>query len=317
MKVYFAYRTGYKSNHRFIKAFEADGILDFFQKHWEQFAKDATPIIGDVYSFPFYYDKEDGDTLQTPNDFEQLTKLLKSYVYCNEVLGDENCLEVHTDDDEIELAWYVFTENYKNANMDKVALWFYDTLPSDIDNSNANFKASEVMTLDVSDKDKVCYLMSSAIYDSGNLEDMQFIKIKGTDLKHIISDLKGFDFNAIKDDDYLPYGIEELHILTAIAQEFNLDDLQAVIDKFNDYPTLIDNGISDKTDWQNLQINDEKEKSLIHINEHIAEFGIYSGFNFHYYVLFDEEWANAHPELAKSIEQFGRSWQISHIEDDE
>lgn len=319
MKIYFAYRTGYEANNRFIREFEADSVLDFFQKYWDKLTleEECDELLGTrVYGFPISdYNDDDNIAPPVPKTIDELITGLTSYVYSHEVLGDKDYIEVHTDDDEIELAWYVFSEDYKNASMDKLALWFYPTLPTQIQDTNALFEPDDVTCIELSDDDNTCYFMSSAIYDSGNFEDMQFIKLKGTNIGELINHLQAFNFNELRDDEFLPYGIDELHTLKCLANKFNLNNLASVINVFNKYPRLIESGVSDKTDWQNIQENDEYERSVININEHIVEFGIYDYSCFHYYVLFDKKWANTYPELAQSIQQFGTTWQIGQTDD--
>ena len=117
MKIYFAYRTGYKENLRYIKAFESDSILDFFRDNWELLkSDDYAKLLGtDVYGFPFSFFREEDDDSK-PNTFSELLKKIENGIYVNEITGDESSISIHTDDDEIELMWYFFTEDFKNNN---------------------------------------------------------------------------------------------------------------------------------------------------------------------------------------------------------
>lgn len=336
MKIYFAYRTGYHSNHRYLKEFESNSILEFFQTHWQTFINNESyeDLFGiDVYGFPIHQYQEEVDEFvipPKPTTLDELKERLEKGVYCNDIIVGEHCVQVLTDDDEIELAWYVFDETYKNANMDKLALWFYDKLPSTISENTQTISYQElapklthqgdyfgedepvkaVQTCQLGSDDCESYFVSSAIYDSSNLEDTQAIQLKGTNLNGLIGYLKSYDFDAIKDYDYLPYGFLELYISKSIANDFKTNELNSVIDLFNKYIGILQESEFDDIDWQEIDENDEVEKSFVNVNEHIAEFGIYDRFCYHYYVLFDDKWAGNYPQLAKSIVHFGRTWEI-------
>jgi hypothetical protein len=133
MKIYFAYRTAYKSNLRYIKEFNANSIFDWFIENWETLSSDEySNLLGtDVYGFPvnieieeieeieekkqsffskLFGEKEkventDNSNSKKPKSFQNLLKLLEKGLYVNEITGDENCIKVATDDDEIELGW--------------------------------------------------------------------------------------------------------------------------------------------------------------------------------------------------------------------
>lgn len=348
MKIYFAYRSPYIPNNRFLKEFEANSILDFFQKNWQQLSSDNYEhFLGvDVYGFPIGYNENNDNKSEIPMFFDELAEQLsKGSVYCNEMLGNEHLLQVHIDDDEIELAWYVFDEIYKNENWDKLAIWFTPKLPTIIEKTNKKFIPNGFETsnylghrklpyfyysnkwgwkfnrLQVADNaNENCYLMSSAVYDGGNLQAMQFIQLHGTNMQNLINDLKRLNFDVVKDyyrefknsehHDYLPNGLDELHTLKMLANQFDLHDLSTVIHKLNDYPLLIESGFLEHTNLQNRTVSQASEKSLINIHEHIAELSIFDGYCFNYYILFDETWATTYPDLAKSIQNFGTNWRF-------
>lgn len=186
--IYFAFRSAELPNQRHIKAFDADNVLDFFVKHWQALSchEGVKQLLGVyVYGFPIA-DYQSFDPVGIPKDFAQLVSIIERYVYCNEVIGDNDCLQVLTDDDEIELAWYVFSDDYKNANLDKVALWFYEDLPVALpkdEQDNHQFDnewLDDIATIDIiENKQKYTYLMACTIYDSSNLEGITVKALAG------------------------------------------------------------------------------------------------------------------------------------------
>lgn len=311
MKIYFAYRTGYQPNNRFIKEFEAESILAFFQTHWRTFTDNEQyrEFLGiDVYGFPIHQYQEEVDEFVIPpktNTLDELKECLERGVYCNDIIFDEHCIQVLTDDDEIELAWYVFDETYKNANMDKLALWFYENLPTQV-NSNKDFELEvELPQIKVGDSDDCCYLIDNTIYDSANSEDITSIQILGTNLVDLMKNLKSVKFN---DDNY---DFNVLKLIQSISINENIDDTNKVLTEFVKYD------LSQIGDFQNLSIKDNIDYNKVSVSNHIAELCVVSmGCFYNYYVLFDNKWANSYPELAKSLINFGINWQFIESDDD-
>lgn len=311
MKIYFAYRTGYQPNNRFIKEFEADSVLDFFQKYWNKFtADDYEEFLGtDIYSFPIQkYDGENDTTIipAIPQSMTELTDELNNCLYVNDLQSSDDYVEAWTDDDEIELIWCVFTETYKNQNMDKLAIWFYENLPTQV-NSNKDFELEvELPQIKVGDSDDCCYLIDNTIYDSENSENITSIQILGTNLVDLVKNIKSVKFN---DDNY---DFNALKLIQSISINENIDDTNKVLTEFVKYD------LSQIGDFQNLSIKDNTNYDKVSVSNHIAELCVVSmGCFYNYYVLFDNKWANSYPELAKSLINFGINWQFVESDDDD
>lgn len=309
MKIYFAYRTAYKTNNRFIKAFEADSILDFFQKYWHKFTSDDyEEFLGtDIYSFPIErYNSENDSTIipTVPQSMDELINEFHNCLYVNDLQSCDDYVEVWTDDDEIELIWCVFTENYKNQNMDKLAIWFYDTLPTQV-SSNTDFEPKmNLPHIKVGDSKDCCYLIDNTIYDSENSENINSIQIIGTNLADLVKNLKSVKF----DDDN--YAFNALKLLQAIAVNENTDNTNQVLTQFTNYD------VSQNGDFENLSTKDDTNNDKVFIDKHIAELCVSSmGCFYNYYVLFDDKWASSYPQLANSLIHFGTNWQFVQNDD--
>lgn len=339
MKIYFAYRTGYLANHRFIKEFEAESILDFFQKHWQDLADDEQykEVLGsEVYGLPISAYTDDSDEpqpLPKPNNLDELKTCLEETVYYEDLIIDEHCIQVLTDDDEIQLAWYFFDETYKNANMDKLALWFYDELPTQCNAENKannsfypmlvpegchqsdyfgkNAPIKSVNTWQVGKDNDECYFVSSAIYDSSNLEDMNVIHLNGTTIKNLIADLSGYNIDE-DGDNYEWSGGRELLTLQKFADKFKSTDLQTLLEKLNQYPIYKGNiDLDDLENTDSIFKRHNPKLGKIKVSDHLVELSIsYVGIFYDYYIIMDSCWINSHNDLAKSIIHFGRTWEI-------
>lgn len=306
MKIYFAYRDVYQPTNRFLKEFEADSILDFFQKNWQILGNDEkyAEFLGvDVYGFPLTQRTEDDDWIcpPVPQTFDDLAENLQGYVYSNEVLASPNCIQVHTDDDEVELAWYVFDEHYKNENMDKVALWFYQELPTQITQAvDFEIKNDELEEFALGESEENSYLIANTIYDSENFEAIKSLKISGSNLIELAQNLKVYQFT----DDY-KYGLDVLKLLKAISKKDIITNNQDLFQEFAKYNL---EGIGD---FDNINFKHQEGVDSIKVSEHLIEIGVSSmGVFYNYYVLFDEKWAESYPELANSLIHFGTTWEI-------
>jgi len=183
MKIYFTYRSAYIPNSRHVKVFEGNSVLSWFQQNWDLLSgenDEDKKLLGTyVYGFPISNYK-DGLKVPAPETISELKDKISKYVYSNEVLADEHCLQVFTDDDEIQLVWQVFDEDFAKANMDKVSLWLAEDLPTDfapVPNEKIKGKATKIKPK--ANKSGTTYFLLANIYDSDNLADAGAYKIEG------------------------------------------------------------------------------------------------------------------------------------------
>lgn len=337
MKIYFAYRTAYKSNLRHIKEFEANSIYDWFIENWETLNSDKySDLLGiDVYGFPIdikteevkekkqsFFSKlfekkghkgnKDESKPKKPENFQNLLELLEEGLYINEITGDENCIKVATDDDEIELGWFIFTEEYKKQNKEKTEIWFNDILPTSFGINGIKIN-EDIPTLNVKGKNEgYTYFLSSPIYDGSNFEDMTVIKIEGVRLNNLLDFLVNNEINEIED---VLYSINELNYIKHIENQLKSNNLKKVLETFANYPIteLEDIEIQEKSlsEIKEMELSNLPEKSKIIVNEHSAEISVNSIEIFYNYFLFiDDLWVEENERLAKSILYFGENWDI-------
>lgn len=321
MKLYLAYRSGYIKNTRFLKEFEEESILHFFQKHWHLFikedaseTKEYVEILGqDIYGFPIWKIDDTG-LPDSPKSYKDLKNKLEKYVYSNEVICDEQCLKVCTDDDEIELAWFMFTEVYKQENEAELSIWFQDKLPIKF-GVQGELVSVKNEILPKGNNEGCTYFVSCSIYDSSHFEDLEgAFKLENIRLPDLISHLNNNELHLGDDENY-SYGLGELEYLQYISQKLNIRNLKDVLKVFVEKPITEIQGVNFTTlsidDFGNLELRNNTDESILNYSEHICEMCINSlGEFYSYVIIFDDLWVEKNRDLANSIIRFGASWEI-------
>lgn len=318
--LYLAYRSGYIPNNRYVKEFEEETIINWFQRYWDKFITEnpeeddeyVTALGTHIYGFPIWpYDDEPLPSM--PTDFEELKNTIGKYIYNNEIQGDENCLKVLTDDDEIELAWFLFTEKYKKENFEKLSLWFHNQLPTKYGEVGTKLDV-DIEILPQGNKEGCIYFISCPIYDGANLEDLEgCYKIENIRIPDIIDYLKENDFEESEKE--YDYGYSELEFLQYISRVSENIDVETLFKIFSKIPiTELDvNQYEDSTidELLKLDLRNDKEKSKVNASEHICEISINTvGEYYNYWIVFDDLWVEENEGLAKSILCFGKEWKI-------
>lgn len=337
MKIYFAYRTVYKSNLRYLKEFDSNSIYDWFIENWDSLCSDKySEILGtDVYGFPInietkeivvekrsffsklFSKKEasenvDNSSGKKPENFQDLLSVLEEGLYLNEIEGDEDCINVDTDNDEIGLSWCIFTEEYKNKNEDKVAIWFNDILPTSF-GLNGIVLEEDTSVLDVKGSGKGCtYFISVPIYDRFNIEDMTVVTIEGVRMNTLLDFLKA---NELEELDDVLYAVDELNYIKYIAEQLETNDLQAVLKTFANHPITelqeIEIDEHELSEIIEIKLDNIPEENKVIVNEHSAELSVNTLAEYYnYYLIIDDLWIEKNETLAKSIVYFGSNSYI-------
>ncbi|MFO0891092.1 MAG: hypothetical protein U0790_18350 [Isosphaeraceae bacterium] len=121
MSTYFVYRSHYAGpSGRHVRRFDSESVLGWFQRAWEpaKRAEDAyawvkSEIGADVYGFASLFENARENDLSPPTSDGQLMAYLDEHLYVEgEIKYEPHALQVLTDDDEIELAYYLFDDEY-------------------------------------------------------------------------------------------------------------------------------------------------------------------------------------------------------------
>src|SRR5688572_8709271 len=125
MTVHFVYRSHYQGPMGlYHKAFAERTVLEWFQNHWEGIPYDEETAYGgqdrvaevlgcSVYGFNSLFNAIARHALSPPRTERRLVELLRQHLYLEgELRAAPHLLQMLTDDDEIELAYYFFDDEY-------------------------------------------------------------------------------------------------------------------------------------------------------------------------------------------------------------
>lgn len=183
MAVYFVYRSQYQSpNICRMAKFEEKSVLEWFQKHWVGCDFDSSyeyteKLLGfSAYGYSSLFQNIAEKALAKPTNSKELEDYLREHLYFEkELLFEPNAIQVLTDDDELDVAYYIFDDHYIKENPDRVAFLIHSTweLPTQIQDSTFIPQAN---TTKISPEGKykgTVYCAFLSAYDFGsNIEEM-------------------------------------------------------------------------------------------------------------------------------------------------
>lgn len=318
MKIYFAYRSGYISNNRHFKAFEADSVFDWFVQNWAILSDENLSVIKDflgvrAYGFPIS-DYKTEEPVPLPLDLNDLKTKIESFIYSNKVIVSENCVEVFTDDDEIELAWYVFDEKFASENSGKVSIWFNETLPTSFENDPYSGKLEGKTVFPKGNGECNTYYMASTIYDSSHIEDLEGVyRIKGVNLPELTEYLRKNDSLSIEED-YI-YGLDEIRLMQMFSRLFSNHNQQELFQEITQHSF---NGLFHTLKLQDItldilekiKIREADSEHTLNFSEHLIEISNNVSEFYSYTILFDDYWLKKNLDLGKSLAAFCSNWEI-------
>ena len=94
---------------------------DPIHKHTEELLK------GDVYGFTDVWEAMAKWGKNPPKNTNELKEFISTINYYGEITFDDGALQCLTDDDEIEIAWYLFDDGYAQRNPERVAYLLHPT----------------------------------------------------------------------------------------------------------------------------------------------------------------------------------------------
>lgn len=354
MAVYFVYRSHYDNPGAFhVRRFDADSVLEWFRSIWQGISDEepnykasahAAKLIGRrVYSFGSLFRCIHEYGWPPPKTMKQLAGRLESALYVNEFESGPNHVQVLTDDDELEMAIYVFDDHYAKKHPDRCAFLMRDDWVLADGGAVGKFKPPAGVPKQkwtVAGEGHT-YFAHFAAYDSGSLTDLgpddgfclsgRVPGVRVPDFPRFLIPLAARD----RDEAGAEVGSELMQLLSGLApvvkatkgQETaflkavaaNPDDLVcwgAYTDWLleNDQPPLLERFLkkygADSGSIQETR-NPKKDRVVVqsHVaqaSKHVARWGKED--LYHHFVLFDDLWANAHPHLAASLLRAANRW---------
>ncbi|MBC8143539.1 MAG: hypothetical protein H7Y38_19080 [Armatimonadetes bacterium] len=343
MGVYFALRTHYEyPTGKYLRHFPDDKtVLSWFQKRWQGFDDEADStlapnyareIVGaDVYGFDSLFAAIAEHNLPVPKTERQLAAILQEHLYVEgEILASPHVIQVLTDDDELELAYYFFDDDYLAKNADKAAYLLYDDwrLPASIEPTADRVPAlpGGVESLaPVRGRRGTVYAVFLTFYDSSSLTDIQgAYRIGGIRLPQFSAYLAG----TRPTESWLS---ELLLMRTLAAPPRTLSEILGEITKLemshlnfsSDWEYFRDATVTDcqarlaqmlaKVAPDRLSLS--RDESLLQTEEHIAQLCLQTGTwdankLFTRWIFFDDLWLRANPVLGKAMLRFGTRWDV-------
>jgi uncharacterized protein (TIGR02996 family) len=183
MSMYFVYRSHYdipSGNH--VKWFEDASVLDWFRNHWQGIAdgkaahQHVEKLLGcSVYGFGTLFGAIAEHSLDAPKSAARLRELLEEHLYVEgEILFKPHLIQVLTNDDELEMAYYFFDDQFLAKHGGKAAFLLNEgwKLPGGHGNEGYRSAVSTTKLMPKGAGQGTTYLAFLAYYDSGNLSDL-------------------------------------------------------------------------------------------------------------------------------------------------
>jgi uncharacterized protein (TIGR02996 family) len=186
MAVYFAYRCHYAGpTEKYLKRFDEDTILDWFRNRWESLAdtehavasKRVQEALGiSVYGFGSLFWAAAEHSLPPPRTNAQLHRYLEQHLYVEGTCNySPHLMQVLTDDDELDMAYFFFDDHYLAKHRDLAAFLLYEDWKLPAGAGDGKFRPG-VKAKDFEpggQGEGETYVVYLVYYSSGNLDDLK------------------------------------------------------------------------------------------------------------------------------------------------
>ncbi len=345
MATHFVYRSPYFHNHKFYKEQPEQNILEWFQAFWklkqgnyDLYDSIIEEKIGTrVYGIHDYLLENIYEgAVKMPVNLTELLGCLREYSYVNEIIiNDEHLIQIHTDDDELDMVYYIFDDTFVERNPDK-ALFLCNDLKDLLTNvKNGETKVPNLPQIPFrvksSEGEEAIYFL---FFSSWGENSIGLLNEQGNS----VGCLQGVNFDNLTLflNEWQPTKNtpEELLLIRSKVRNNNkINTLEETLVSLNELviPSLLWNKRFDKHNLYNesvddvqaylenimthLSKDDTRLPAQIYISTHFVEM-IYNASRtgdegvFDYWLMFDEAWADQNPSLAINLIKFAQSWRI-------
>jgi uncharacterized protein (TIGR02996 family) len=353
MSVYFVYRTTYNTPlEKHVRCFEDDSVLAWARRIWEPIDdadrafEHAKGLLGglEVYTFERLFTGIAEEGTPPPKSMKNLAVALEHHLYVNEIRHGQHHLQLFTDDDETEMALYLFDDHYRAAHPGRSDWLLHDhwELPEgESDEPTRPLRNTWALRLS-GDGEGALYSINFVALDSGNLSDLgdTMFRIEGLRLDGLCR----FLLRHSKEDG-LGVGLEGLRtgLVELLAEPAREDAgfLAAIRDDptdpvlwgvYSDWlvergrPTagldLLERALRRVGPTQGRK-NRDPSRDLTRVTPHLAQASKHEGSwpdqeflwfsphdSFETWIFFDDRWAAAHPTLANGLVRFDTRWDV-------
>ncbi|HEX6686686.1 MAG TPA: hypothetical protein VF062_28190 [Candidatus Limnocylindrales bacterium] len=334
MPVYFVYRSHYEGPlGKLVRRLPDKTVLDWFNRGWTAPDPDAfikAELGADPYGLHTIFDKALEDELPPPQTTGQLRSLLSEHLYVEggeeNIQLDDHSLRVLTDDDEVQLAYFLFDDHIVAAAPDRLAYLLHESwpLPDGIDRGGqaGPFDAGVPVTAatPAGTAAATTYAVFLTFYDGSSLDLVPPMAFPGVALPELAGHLRHIDIP----EDEAP---DELRVLRALVAP-DEQDLRPALERCNRWPGF--NLNFDHDSWPDLPeehgaahaaamprvdsaeftAGRRPDASLLQLSDHIAQLAMHRDeyFGYQQWYLFDTVWAASHPDLARSLLRYASHW---------
>ena len=348
--IWFVYRSHYDGPlSRRVCRIDAPSILTWFQEKLAD-ARGATAprdvanadLCGYVYGFGSLLAAAKEHKLAAPKSTAALRAMLCKHLYVEGgpdcVRVDDHTLRVVTDDDEVMLAYYFFDDEAVREHPESVA-WLLEEDPALVDgDEDGGFEPKVPLhTIEPGGADEGATYACLFTFADGESIPGKAAVFPGVRLPGLAAHLRGVVPTSkprAGSPDALDTWPLELRVLRAMVDAGDAT-LAAALGRCARYPL---DAIAGRADCSRLGVGphaaaradfDEAAegqahggdpgKSIVHEGEHVAVLCDHASSHFGYqqWVLFDDRWAAAYPDLAGSLLRYATDWDPFPWHDDD
>lgn len=308
MSVYFALRSQYDSPKlNQLAVFGNDTVLDWFRANWQKL--DEKLLGFEVYGFDSLAGSIKSEELGPPSTANELKDILEEHLYVErDFKFSEHAIQAFTDDDELDIAYYIFDDHYLKDNRHKAE--FLTLIPWELppEYSDGKFIPKEdcVEFDPVGDEETgATYCVFACYYDAGGqLEYMNGSgKLDGARLPGLVDYLR----SQKQPSNNWPEEFQTLHRLLASTTGGTIPA------EFSNFPGLSGSQVLEKL-FKSVPSKDPS-KCRIQCADHVAQLALNTDqwentALYTRWILFDDLWAAANSNLANSILRYGNRWDV-------
>lgn len=349
MSVYFVYRSHYGNpGCKYVRRFEADTVLGWFRSIWQPapggqaFAYEMELIGRNVYGLANLFKLIAEARWPPPRTISELVGRLRDALYVNEMRHGPHHVEILTDDDELEMTISVLDDHYLRKRPDRAAFLVREDwrLPDGAADGGCRPRTKTPKLKPNGGGEGATYLCFLSFFDSGNLSDLGDSEVRiipgvwlpglarylihhpGTDGEARETDVLGAAARAALAAEREQATGDEAALLAAVADPADRLAWSAYADWREEHgrpPPGVHllQRLLERTDpgVEGRSRKPAKDEFLVqtHVAQacfHAANWGEGNGDLYHHWVLFDDRWAAADPDLAQSLLRFAWRWDV-------
>jgi uncharacterized protein (TIGR02996 family) len=349
--VYFVYRCHYGTpSEKHVRRFEYDSVLDWAKDVFKPIASReqafayAEKLLGglDVYSFGSIFSGAAENDLGPPRKMADVKQWFGGMYVVEEAHGPHH-IQILTDDDEIEMAVYVFDDHYRKAKPGKADFLLLDgwELPAGDSRKPLPKLPRTDAVKPAGDGKGTLYTVSLFAADSCNLTDLSpSSRIEGLRVPDLARHLI-----LHPENEYYDFGLQELSAnLQRVLRKRKGDEAgfrsairknpsegtnwAAYSDWLEDHDLppaglhLLEQALREK-EFSDARKNRKARMDCVKVAEHAAQASKHEGswpdepfmwftpqHTYSQFIFFDDRWAAAHPTLAAGILTFAARWDV-------